>query len=73
MQVLGEKPPRFFRVRVLILGFRLLIYRFLQKFGVSQGGEGLRGGEVMQSGEKRHFFPLTGLQIGYVFLRLLLV
>jgi hypothetical protein len=68
----GETSPVFW-VRVLILCFRLLIYRFLQKFRVSQCGEGWRDGQMMQSGEKRHFFPLTGLQIGYVFLRLLLV
>ncbi|XP_062221853.1 uncharacterized protein LOC133921116 isoform X2 [Phragmites australis] len=29
-----------------------------------QGGEGRRGGEMVRRGEKRHFFPLTSLQIG---------
>ncbi|TVU28700.1 hypothetical protein EJB05_20230 [Eragrostis curvula] len=31
-----------------------------------QGGEGRRGGEMVRSGEKRHFFPLTSLQIGSI-------
>ena len=30
-------------------------------------GGGRRGGETVRDGEKRHFFPLTSLQIGYGF------
>ena len=35
-----------------------------------RGGGARRGGEMVRGGEKRHFFPLTSLQIGYVFRRI---
>ena len=35
-----------------------------------RGGGGRRDGEMVRGGEKRHFFPLTSLQIGYVFRRI---